>query len=146
MGQRHSSVWGSRLENQESCRSNFQEKKILDIQDPQRAKLILQDQRQEKTNVSARVARQEEFLSLFKIFSSLEEGQSHQEDNLLYKSTDSDINLIHQWPHDTPKVTSDRMCGYPIAPSPRDILSAAVLSLWQAFFVLSSGEAQVSST
>lgn len=107
--------------------------------------MILHNQRQEKTNVSARVARQEKFLSLFKVFSSLEEGQSHQEDNLLYKSTDSDINLIHKWPHDTLKVTSDQMCGYPIAPSPRDILSATVLSLWQAFFVLSSGEAQVSS-
>lgn len=107
--------------------------------------MILQDQRQEKANVSARVARQDKFLSLFKVFSSLEEGQSHLEDILLYKSTDPNINLIQKWPHNTLKVTSDQMCGYPIAPSPRDILSATVLSLWQTFFVLSSGEAQVSS-
>lgn len=106
--------------------------------------MTLQDPKQEKTNVSARVARQEELLSLFKVFSRLDEGRSHQEDSLLYKSTDSDINLIQKWPHNTPKVTSDQTCGYPIALSPRDILSATVLSLWQAFFVLSSSEAQVS--
>lgn len=82
---------------------------------PKKSQLTHQDQRQEKTNVSARVTRQDDSLSLF---SRLEEGQFHQEDNLLYKSTDSNINLFQKWPHNTPKVTSDQMHGYPIALSP----------------------------
>lgn len=52
------------LRTRRAVAQTSREKKILVIQDPQRAKLILQDQRQEKMNVSARVARQEEFLSL----------------------------------------------------------------------------------
>lgn len=34
---------------------------------PKKSQLTHQDQRQEKTNVSARVARQDEFLSLFRV-------------------------------------------------------------------------------